>query len=43
MFVDANVSIVEGGIEYLPDDSRFKDDEHKEGEERVVPVLVQTP
>ena len=32
-----------GWVEYLPDDGGFKDDEHEEGEDRVVPVLVQTP
>jgi hypothetical protein len=28
---------------HLEDDGAFKDDQHEEGEERVVPVLVQTP
>lgn len=28
---------------YLPDDSGLKDDQHDEGEDGVVPVLVQAP
>jgi len=30
-------------ITYLPDDGGLKYDQHEQGEERVVPVLIQAP
>jgi hypothetical protein len=30
-------------MDYLPHHSAFENEEHEEGEKRIVPILIQTP